>query len=106
MLLLNKRLARAATLAAAIVASFGSFAMGRPLFATLGDVAFKLTTGFSEVEQVRRKINRSAPAETRSEELDACFVVRDHNGQQLAYVYFEDEPGRRSAAKLLSKDAK
>jgi hypothetical protein len=34
----------------------------------------------------------------------ACFVVRDHNGQQLAYVYFEDEPGRRLAAKLLSKD--
>jgi hypothetical protein len=30
--------------------------------------------------------------------------VRDHNGQQLAYVYFEEEPGRRSAAKLLSKD--
>jgi hypothetical protein len=24
--------------------------------------------------------------------------------QKLAYVYFEDEPGRRSAAKLLSKD--
>ena len=38
------------------------------------------------------------------EEVDACFVVRDSNGQQLAYVYFEDEPGRRSAAKLLSKD--
>jgi hypothetical protein len=30
--------------------------------------------------------------------------VRDHDGQQLAYVYFEDEPGRRSAAKLISKD--
>ena len=30
--------------------------------------------------------------------------MRDGNGQQLAYVYFEDEPGRRSAAKLLSKD--
>jgi hypothetical protein len=30
--------------------------------------------------------------------------VRDANKQQLAYVYFENEPGRRSAAKLLSKD--
>jgi hypothetical protein len=30
--------------------------------------------------------------------------VPDHNGQQLAYIYFEDEPGRRSAAKLLTKD--
>jgi hypothetical protein len=39
----------------------------------------------------------------RRKEQQACFVVRDHNGQQLAYVYFEDEPGRRSAAKLLSR---
>ena len=39
------------------------------------------------------------PAAWSVEELnDACFVVRDANGQQLAYVYFEDEPGRRSAA--------
>ena len=38
------------------------------------------------------------------EELDACFVVKDQNGQQLADVYFEDEPGRRSVAKLLTKD--
>jgi hypothetical protein len=30
--------------------------------------------------------------------------VADSAGQKLAYVYFEDEPGRRSAAKLLSKD--
>jgi hypothetical protein len=30
--------------------------------------------------------------------------VRDADGQQLAYVYYESEPGRRSAAKLLTKD--
>ena len=30
--------------------------------------------------------------------------MRDHNGQALAYVYFEDEPGRRAAAKLLTRD--
>ena len=33
-----------------------------------------------------------------------CFIVRDADGQQLAYVYFESEPGRRSAAKLLTID--
>ena len=38
------------------------------------------------------------------EQQSACFIVRDHNGQRLAYVYFEDEPGRRSAAKLLTRD--
>jgi hypothetical protein len=27
-------------------------------------------------------------------------TVRDHSGQKLAYVYFEDEPGRRSVAKF------
>jgi hypothetical protein len=38
------------------------------------------------------------------EDNGACFIVRDHNGQALAYVYFEDEPGRRMAANLLTRD--
>jgi len=33
-----------------------------------------------------------------------CFIVRDANGHALAYVYFEDEPGRRAAAHLLTRD--
>ena len=47
---------------------------------------------------------RFPPPWTVEEYNDACFIVRDGNGQQLAYVYFEDEPGRRSVAKLLTKD--
>jgi hypothetical protein len=54
-------------------------------------------------EQLMSSPRRFPPPWT-VEELDDCFVVRDHSGQQLAYVYFEDEPGRRSADKLLSKD--
>jgi hypothetical protein len=30
--------------------------------------------------------------------------VRDANGQALSYIYYESEPGRRSAEKLLSED--
>ena len=33
----------------------------------------------------------------------SCFIVRDNNGQALAYVYFETEPGRRTAANLLTR---
>ena len=51
-----------------------------------------------------RKKTRRFPPPWSVEELEACFVVRDHNGQALAYVYFEEEPGRRSSAKLLNKD--
>ena len=35
---------------------------------------------------------RRFPPPWSVEEADACFV-RDANGQALAYVYFEDEPG-------------
>ena len=38
------------------------------------------------------------------EDIGADFVVKDSTGQKRAYVYYEDEPGRRSAAKLLSQD--
>ena len=34
----------------------------------------------------------------------ACYIVRDADGQALAYVYCEDEEGRRSAAHLLTRD--
>ena len=42
---------------------------------------------------------RRFPPPWTVKESDACFVVRDANGQALAYVYCEE-----AAAKLLSKD--
>ena len=32
------------------------------------------------------------------------YVVRDADGQQLAYIYYSNDPARRSAAKSLTKD--
>jgi hypothetical protein len=45
---------------------------------------------------------RRFPPPWRAEEYDACFIVKDHAGHNLAYVYFEN-PGGRSASKLLSR---
>jgi len=35
---------------------------------------------------------------------DKCFIVKDHNGQKLAYIYFEDERGGAQRPKLLTRD--
>ena len=43
---------------------------------------------------------RRFPPPWSVERSGACFIVRDHGGQALAYVYFEEEPGRRAAAHL------
>jgi hypothetical protein len=49
---------------------------------------------------------RRFPPPWSVEEQAACFVVRDASGQALGYFYFEDEPGRRSAAKLTKDEAR
>jgi hypothetical protein len=38
------------------------------------------------------------------EDNGACFIIRDNNGQALSYVYYEQEPGRRAAAEILTRD--
>ncbi len=49
---------------------------------------------------------RFPPPRSVGEENAACFIVKDLDGISLAYVYFEDEPGRRAAAKLLTPDGR
>jgi len=60
-------------------------------------------------DQVGHALGRGAPDKDVAKfrmrcELAACFIVEDKNGQALAYVYFEDEPGRRDAAHLLASE--
>jgi hypothetical protein len=47
---------------------------------------------------------RRFPPPWTVEETQPCFIVRDAKQQALAFVYFEDEPGRRAAACLLTRD--
>jgi hypothetical protein len=47
---------------------------------------------------------RRFPPPWSVEETAACFIVRDANGQALAFVYCEDEPGRWAVAKLHTRD--
>jgi hypothetical protein len=39
---------------------------------------------------------RRFPPPWSVDEQEASFIVRDKNGQALAYVYFDEEPGRRT----------
>jgi hypothetical protein len=47
---------------------------------------------------------RRFPPPWSIEEHQESFIVRDANGQQLAYLYFEDEPQRQMSMKRLSRD--
>jgi hypothetical protein len=47
---------------------------------------------------------RGFPFPWSVEDIGTAYVVKDAAGQQLAYVYYEEEPGRQSSAKLLTKD--
>jgi hypothetical protein len=40
--------------------------------------------------------DRRFPPPWTAEQTEACFIVKDKNDQAVAYVYFEDEPGRRT----------
>ena len=44
------------------------------------------------------------PSPWTIQELEACFVVIDSDGQKLAFIYHREEPGQRAAAKLPTKE--
>jgi hypothetical protein len=48
--------------------------------------------------------HRRFPPPWSVDNIGACFVVKDSNGQKLVAVYYEEKPGRRSSAKLPTRD--
>ena len=66
--------------------------------AIIGDAAAR-----NEQSSSSQMSSRRFPAPWSFEETDACFIVRDADGQALAYVYVEGERGRRAAAHLLTR---
>ena len=53
---------------------------------------------------VTKARRRFPPPWTVDEYRGSSYIVRDANNFAVAYVYFELEPGRRAAAKLMTKD--
>lgn len=49
-------------------------------------------------------VRRFPPPWTVEDHNRACFIVKDRSGHALAFVYYEEEDGRRSAADLMTKD--
>ena len=47
---------------------------------------------------------RRFPPPWAVEDNGAAFIVKDRAGTALAYVYYEQEPGRRTATNLLTRD--
>lgn len=48
--------------------------------------------------------DRRFPPPWSAEERPACFIVKDASGFDVAFVYYEEEAGRRAAAKLMTRD--
>jgi hypothetical protein len=47
---------------------------------------------------------RRFPTPWRVDEATESFCIRDANGQAIAYIYFEDDTGRRMAMHRLTRD--
>jgi hypothetical protein len=79
---------------------------GRPLSCPKAIGALSIRSTRAEFEN--QMPGSRFPAPWSSEEHSGHFVVRDGNGQAIAYIYYENRTGRRPAkrlaAKLLTKD--
>jgi len=50
-------------------------------------------------------MTRRFPSPWSVADVGGCFVVKASNGQQLVFIYYGESAGRRSLARLLTRDA-
>jgi hypothetical protein len=50
-------------------------------------------------------MTRRFPSPWCVEDIGGCFVVKANNGQPLVFIYYGEGAGRRSLARLLTRDA-
>ena len=77
--------------------------IARPRFRGIRLVMSKLHMGHSMLVSLMPSPRRF-PAPWSSELQPDYYVVHGAEGQQLAYIYYSNDPDRRSAAKLLRRD--
>jgi hypothetical protein len=90
-----------AALPVVVVLMTASTATATGIYITTGTGIGITKTGRAGLKSVAA---RHFPPPWSVEDNDACFIVSDHGGQKLTYVYYEKKPVRRSPAKPLSKD--
>jgi hypothetical protein len=61
-------------------------------------------TSESDIATLGTMPNRRFAPPWSIEDIGTAYVVKDGGGQKLAYIHYEDEPGRRSTTKMLAKD--
>jgi hypothetical protein len=59
---------------------------------------------FALLKSASPQPGRFPPPWTFKDYNNACFIVKDANGADVAYVYYEEERGRRTAANLMTRD--
>lgn len=66
--------------------------------------AWSLAEQMTDAKRIEITSPRHFPPPWSVEDTGAAYVVKDRSGQKIGCLDYEDEPGRRSCAKLLTKD--
>ena len=79
--------------------NLANFLLSPPKLLTLV-VGHRASHAHDDAMPEQRRLRRPWSVEDRA----SCFVVKARGGHELAYIYYEDDPRKRSIVKLLSRN--